>query len=591
MIGRVRSIGGFDESNPYAAAASAQAGVAVCMLVDHLTSTPMRPLVLLALVLAAVSAQAQPRASDPSSSGGVLIPEQAAFDVHFYDLDLEVLPEERALDGRLTMHATIVVPTSTVVLDLDTTFAVARIADAETGEALPFRRLGGRLWIDLGQTRQPGERLVVSVLYNGQPRVAPNPPWQGGFTWIDRGDGTWQVGVSCQGEGADVWWPVKDHPSDEPDSLRIKIMVPPGHTAVSSGRLRNRHDIPSVSSFEWFVSTPINNYGLSLYVAPYEAVTIPYTSTAGDDLPITFYALPEDAQKARALLPQIAEHVRFMEETFGPYPFRADKYAVAQSPYLGMEHQTAIAYGDTFEDNEFGFDWLHLHELAHEWWGNLVTVPDWSHLWVHEGTSMYVEALYAERLGGADAYRRYLLSKRGRILNQQAVVPSETRDTQEAYFGRRGKSITDADIYFKGMWFLHTIRWAVDDDEAFLRALRRMTYPDPALETVTDGRQTRFATTEDFQRILEQETGDDLDDLFRLYLTQPDLPRLITEPDGDRLLLRWETPEGYPLALPVEVSVDGALHRVPMPGGRGEIAVPTGAEVVVDPHDWLLKEQ
>lgn len=552
----------------------------------------MRRLLPLVL-LVAVSAQAQPRASDPTSSGGVLIPEQAAFDVHYYDLELSVLPEQQALDGRLTMHAVVTIPTTTVVLDLDTTFADVGVRDARSGNALAFERLGGRVWIDLGQTRQPGEALAVRVDYAGQPRIAPNPPWQGGFTWVDRGDGTWWVGVSCQGEGADVWWPVKDHPSDEPDSLRIRATVPAGHTAVSAGRLRGTTDNPDgTRTFDWFVSTPINNYGLSLYVAPYESLTADYTSTAGEPLPITFYALPEDVEKARRLLPQVVDHVRFMEEVFGPYPFRADKYAVAQSPYLGMEHQTAIAYGDTFTDNEFGFDWLHLHELAHEWWGNLVTVPDWSHLWVHEGTAEYVEALYAERLGGSDAYRRYLLSKRGRIANRQPVVPGETRDTQEAYFGRRGTTgATDADIYFKGMWFLHTLRWAIDDDEAFLRALRRMTYPDPAMEKVTDGSHTRFATTEDFQQTLERETGDDLDALFRLYLYQPALPRLVAEREEDRLLLRWETPEGYPLDLPVEVSVDGVVQRVPMPGGRGEVTVTPGAEVIIDPNDWLLKEE
>ncbi len=550
----------------------------------------MLRLLALSLLFVAVSAHAQPRASDPSSSGGELIFEQAAFDVTYYDLELEVLPDQRALNGSLTMHAEVTIPTNTVVLDLDTTFTEVQVTEA--GRALAFERHGGRLWIDLGRTRQSGEKLIVRVEYDGQPRVAPNPPWQGGFTWVDRGDGTWWVGVSCQGEGADVWWPVKDHPSDEPDSLRISATVPARHTAVSAGRLRGTTDhSDGRRTFDWFVSTPINNYGLSLYVAPYEEATIPYTSTAGEDLPITFYALPEDVEKAERLLPQIADQLRFMEEVFGPYPFRADKYAVAQSPYLGMEHQTAIAYGDTFTDNEFGFDWLHLHELAHEWWGNLVTVPDWRHFWVHEGTAEYVEALYAERLGGPDAYRRYLLSKRGRIANQNPVVPGESRDTQEAYFGRRTPTgATDADVYFKGMWFLHTLRWAVNDDASFMRALRRMTYPDPSMETVTDGSQTRFATTEDFQRILEQETGDDLGDLFRLYLYQPHLPRLVTEREGDVLRLRWETPEGYPIDLPVEVSVDGEAKRAPMSGGQGEITVPLGAEVAIDPNDWLLME-
>ena len=527
-------------------------------------------------------AHAQPLASDPSESGGVLIYEQAAYDVHYYDLQLAVMPAQAALAGRLSAHVTITLPTDALVLDLDTTFAVARIED-ERGEALAFERLGGRLWIHLGATRQPGDAVVITVDYAGRPRIAPNPPWQGGFTWAARPDGTFWVGVSCQGEGADLWWPVKDHPSDEPDSLRIRATVPAGHTAVSAGRLqRETVNDDGTVTFDWLVSTPINNYGLSLYVAPYEAVSFDYTSTSGGPLPITFYALPEDRANAERLLPQIAEHVRFMEETFGPYPFRADKYAVVQSPYLGMEHQTAIAYGDEFEDNEYGFDWLHFHELAHEWWGNLVTVPDWRHFWVHEGTATYAGALYAEHLGGAEAYRRSLLDSRARIQNQRPVVPAASIDTQDAYFGQRGTTgATDADVYFKGAWFLHTLRWAINDDAAFFRGLRRVLYPTPEMEAVTDGRQARFVTTDDVQRILEVETGRDLEDLFRLYLDQPALPRLVSEREpapaeagGDTLRLRWETPEGYPLELPVEVSVDGNVQRVPMPGGSADAPRP-----------------
>ena len=544
---------------------------------------------LVAFLLAAAAAQAQPAASDPSASGGKLIYEQAAFDVHYYDLQLQVMPAQEALAGRLVMHATITIPTDALVLDLDTTFAVGSIVDARTGETLSFERLGGRLWIKLDRTVQPGDDVQLQVDYAGRPRVAPNPPWDGGFTWIDRYDGTYWVGVSCQGEGADLWWPVKDHPSDEPDSLRIRATVPAGHTAVSAGRLRETitHD-DGTRTFDWFVSTPINNYGLSLYVAPYDSVSIDYTSTAGDPLPITFYVLPEDREKAEGLLPQIADQARFMEETFGPYPFRADKYAVVQAPYLGMEHQTAIAYGDAFTDNAFGFDWLHLHEFAHEWWGNLVTVPDWRHFWIHEGMAEYVEALYAERLGGEDAYRRYLLSMRHRIRNERPVVPRTSVDTQAAHFGTEA---TDSDVYFKGMWFVHTLRYAIDDDEAFFRSLRRMTYPTPEMETITDGRQTRFVTTDDFRRTFESETGRDLGDLFRLYLDQPALPRLVTTREPDRLRLRWETPEEYPLDLPVEVSIGGETQRVPMPDGRGEIDLPPNAEVAIDPNDWILKAE
>ena len=545
--------------------------------------------VLVALFCLAAPLFAQPIASDPSASGGPLIFEQAAFDVHYYDLELRVRPAEQFIEGRLAMHASIVLPSDAIVLDLDTTFAVAQISDVRTGETLPFERLGGRLLIDLGWTMQPGDSVAVRVDYAGKPRVAPNPPWAGGFTWVERADGTYWVGVSCQGEGADLWWPVKDHPSDEPDSLRVRATVPAGHTAVSAGRARGvTSHADGTRTFDWFVSTPINNYGLSLYIAPYEEVTVDYVSQAGEPLPITFFVLPEDRSNAERLMPQIVDQMAFMEETFGPYPFRADKYAVVQSPYLGMEHQTAIAYGDTFTDNAFGFDWLHLHEFAHEWWGNLVTVPDWRHFWIHEGFAEYVEALYAERLGGRDAYFAYLQSKRARIRNARPVVPRQSVDTQEAHFGTKS---TDADVYFKGMWFLHTLRYAVDDDPAFFRALRRMAYPDPAMEAVTDGRQTRFATTDDFRWILEHETGDALGPLFSLYLDQQTLPRLVTEREGQRLRLRWETPEGYPLNLPVEVSIDGALRRVPMRAGQGQVGLPPSAEVVVDPSGWILREE
>ena len=532
-------------------------------------------------------AHAQPLASDPSESGGVLIYEQAAYDVHYYDLQLAVMPAQAALAGRLSAHVTITLPTDALVLDLDTTFAVAQIED-ERGETLAFERLGGRLWIHLGETRQPGETHVISVDYAGQPRVAPNPPWQGGFTWVARPDGTFWVGVSCQGEGADLWWPVKDHPSDEPDSLRIRATVPAGHSAISAGRLQSEAvNEDGTVTFDWFVSTPINNYGLSLYIAPYEAVTLDYTSTSGEGLPITFYALPEDREKAERLLPQIAEHMRFMEETFGPYPFRTDKYAVVQAPYLGMEHQTAIAYGDDFEDNAFGFDWLHFHEMAHEWWGNLVTVPDWQHFWLHEGTAAYTEALYVEDKSGMEAYHAYMRTKRPSIQNRGPVVPGRATDTQAAYFG--GTTEAGNDIYNKGAWFLHTLRYAIDDDAAFFRALRRMMYPAPEMESVTDGRQTRFATTDDLQRTLQAVTEVDLDPLFRLYLYQPALPRLVSEREGTTLRLRWETPRGYPLYLPVEVAVDGEIRRVPMSGGEATVTVPAEAEIALDPNDWILK--
>jgi aminopeptidase N len=537
-----------------------------------------------------------PLATDPTASGGPLVYEQAAYAVHYYDLELEVRPASREIAGRNVMHARITLPTQRLALDLDTTFTITAIEDA-AGQALAFERRGGRVLVDAGRTLQPGEEARLAIHYHGQPREAPNAPWSGGFVWVDRPDGTHWVGVANQGEGADLWWPVKDHPSDRADSMRVALTVPHGHQAISNGRLLARTEDERGQTFDWFVSTPINNYSVTLYVGPFVELEAPYTSTAGEPFPFTLHVLPEAREAAARQLPQFVDQMRFMEEVFGPYPFRADKYAVIHAPYLGMEHQTAIAYGDAWQDNAFGFDWLHLHELAHEWFANLLTVPDWSHFWVHEGFAMYIEALYAERIGGIDRYHAYMRERmRGRVVNRRPVVPGAGLDAQAVYFGRT--DATDQDVYFKGAWILHTIRWAFraelgaeEGDMAFFAALRAITYPDPELEQDTTCAACRFVTTADVQLAFENALGSSMEDLFALYLRQPELPRLEMAPAGEGLALRWAVPDGHALSLPVEVEVAGRRVVVPMDGGSGTLAAAADDEVVVDPDGWILKDE
>jgi aminopeptidase N len=536
-----------------------------------------------------------PRASDPTSSGGELIHEQAAYRVHYYDLSMAIDPAQRSIAGRNVVHAEVTLPTHAIVLDLDTTFTVTHAVDLLHGE-VALTRHGGRLWFDFGQTLQPGEHIQLAVEYAGQPREAPNPPWVGGFTWVDRPDGTYWAAVSCQGEGADIWWPVKDHPSDRADSMRVAFTVPQGHEAISNGRLVGITENDANRTFEWFVSTPISNYVVSVYVGPFVTLEADYVSVTGEPIPFTLHVLPESLAAAAKQLPQFVDHIRFMEEIFGPYPFRADKYAVVEAPYLGMEHQTAIAYGDEWRDNEFGFDWLHLHELAHEWFANLVNVPDWSHMWVHEGFAMYIEALYAERIGGIERYHDYMRGRMlPRIVNRQPVVPQPGLDAQEAYFGRT--DATDQDVYFKGAWVLHTLRWLFraefgeePGDVAFFRAMRSITYPDPVLEADRTCAACRFITTTDVKHAFEVQFGRDLDWFFQLYLYQPHLPELETARLGDLMKLRWRTPPGYVFELPIEVAVDGETFVVEMAGGHGTLTVPPGSQVWADPDMWILRE-
>ncbi|HUF08274.1 MAG TPA: M1 family metallopeptidase [Rhodothermales bacterium] len=524
---------------------------------------------------------------DPYVSGGILSPEQAAFDVTFYDLALRINPADSSIRGALMATVRIVSPTKWLVLDLDPVLEVDSVSlvDFEGEQGLRYQRRGGRLWIDLLVTRQPQSEISVKVAYGGRPRVAPRPPWDGGFTWARTASGEPWIATSCQTIGADVWWPVKDHPSDEPDSMALHFTVPRPLVAASNGRLESV--VPEGAgwrTYNWFISTPINVYNVALNAAPYELIEDSHESVAGGAFPIEFYVLPEDYEKGLEFLPEIHAHLKFFEEHFGPYPFRADKYGVAQTPHLGMEHQSIIAYGANFSNTsmtgrDWGFDALHHHELSHEWWGNMVTNVNWNDMWIHEGFGSYTQALYVEELEGMDGYHEYMNNMRGGIRNQKPVAPREPWNSMEIYGG---------DIYSKGAWVLHSLRFLIGH-ETMARLLRRMAYPDPSMEKITDGSHCRFVTTDDFLYMAEAIADRDLDWFFEVYLRQPDLPELNVQREGTRMHLRWVTANNLPFPMPLEIAVDGEIRRVSMPGGRATIIIPEEAQVTADPNKWVLR--
>jgi aminopeptidase N len=541
------------------------------------------------LVAAAVVAPLAAQTPPIYDSGGVLLPEQAAYDVTFYELDLTVDPAARSIDGSATTVARVLSPLRHLVLDLDTTFTITTVTDA-AGAALVWERRGGRIWIDLGGEHAAGDRISARVAYAGQPRVAPRAPWDGGFVWTRTSRGSPWIATAVQGQGPDVWWPAKDHVSDKPDSMSIRVTVPEPLVVAANGRLRAVERRPDGRrSYHWFVSTPISAYNVALNIAPYVTLTEELQSVSGDVFPVSFYALPEDEERARALLPEILDQLRWFERLLGPYPFRADKYAVAQTPHLGMEHQTIIAYGAAFDRGamtggvDWGFDALHHHELAHEWWGNLVTNRDWNDMWLHEGFGTYMQPLYAEHLGGPERYHAYMAGMRRGFTNARPVAPREPQTAGEIYFRSGG------DIYAKGAWALHSLRWLMGD-ETFFRALRRMAYPDPVLERVTDGAHVRFATTDDILRIASEVGGADLGWFFEVYLRTAALPRLRAERTGRTVRLAWDAPGGLHFPMPVELEIDGRRRRVEMPDGTAEVRVSSGARVVVDPDSWVLRE-
>ncbi len=526
-------------------------------------------------------------------SGGELTYEQASFDVSHYELNLKVNPADSTISGDVVVRADMVHPTDVIVLDLDPRFNIERVQELSDGmeKGLTFKRSENskRFRIYFNGTRQPGEDIVIRVFYNGKPLVASNPPWDGGFVWDQTPSGDPWIGVACQTIGAWVWWPNKDHPSDKPDSVSLNFTLPENLVVAANGILKGTSDAgDGWKTWHWFNSTPISNYNVTLNAAPYKTISESYESVAGDEMEVTFWVLPEFLEQGEELFPQFIDQLRFLEEILGPYPFRADKYGVAHAPYLGMEHQSIIAYGANFRNGalfgpRFGFDDLHQHELAHEWWGNMVSAWDWRDFWIHEGFGTYMQALYAEHLGGEELYQEMIQVFRRSIRSVQEIAPREFMTTTDVYGSGRG-----GDIYYKGAVFLHTLRYLLGDD-VFFQSMRRFAYPTEELESVTDGSHVRFVTTDDFLTLVEKNSGKELGWMFEIYLRQPELPHYQTSMEDNIFTLEWIVPGNIDFQMPTEIKIDGNIKSFIPENGVISFEVNPDSELLVDPRNQILK--
>ncbi len=524
----------------------------------------------------------------PTDTGGPLMFEQAVYDVRSYDITLNVDPKTKSISGTTVMTARTVVPTNVIVLDLDTPYAVSKVTDGNAD--LNHERKDGKIWIWFPMTKQAGEEIKTSITYSGVPREAPRAPWIGGFMWAKTPSGADWVSVALQNDGADLLFPCKDHPSDKPAASAMHITVPDPLVAAGPGKLESvKKNSNGTSTYNWRMTNPISNYSLVFNAAPYRTIKDSVKSITGETIPIEFYILPESYDKGAKLIEETKKYNAFYEKYIGPFPFRSQKLGIVETPHLGMEHSTAIAYGNKFNYNSDGLDWLMLHEFGHEWWANLVTASDWRDFWVHEGFQSFMDTLYIEETKGKEAYFAAMKARAKATRNMQPVAPREPKIAYQVYMAEPDYLKSDGDIYGKGAVVLHTLRYLIGD-EAFFRALRRMAYPTKEMETFTDGRQTRLVNTDDFLTIAEQESKMDLDWFFELYLRQPKLPKLITETSGNTLSLRWETPNNMPFPMPLDVEIGGKTQRVETKDGKGTINF-TGVAPVVDPKGWVLKIQ
>ncbi len=551
----------------------------------------------------------------PTDSGGVLMPEQAAYDVKHYDLAVTPNIEEQSIKGVLTVKALIVKPLDKFVLDLDYPFTVesATLVDGKKETPLKFERRTSKIWISFPKTEKTGETVGVRVAYSGKPKIAPKPPWVGGFVWSKTADGTPWFATAVQNDGADLWFSVKDHPSDKADTTSLHFTVPANLVAASNGKLASVVDNKDgTKTFNWEVPQPISNYCIALNVAPYKVIKDSVVSISGERIPIEFYVLPQDAAKGQSLVDLAKKYTAFYEKYLGPYPFRADKIGIAETPHLGMEHQTITAYGNDFKYNADGDDWLLFHEFGHEWWANLVTAPDWNDLWIHEGFQSFMNTFYVETTKGKAAYFAAMKARYRNLHNLKPVAPREAQTTTQIYMLPPEYTKSDGDIYGKGALILNTLRFYIGD-AAFFKSLRRTTYPTAAMEKVTNGKQFHFETTDDFMKTAEKESGVDLKWFFEVYLRQPQLPKLVAETSANQLNLRWETPnvtptvlkryelvlqlfgvtagDNLPFPMPVEVKIADEIKRVEMKDGKGSVALPADVKYEIDPNGWILKAQ
>jgi len=463
---------------------------------------------------------------------GMLRLARTCYDVTFYELDIRVDINNRFIKGNVDMCFDVIEDFKKIQIDLFKNMKINLIQFE--GESLSYDRVHNAVFVHFPKQIK-GSQKCIKIHYEGHPIAAKNAPWDGGFVWKKDEDNKPWVGVACEGTGASLWWPNKDHLSDEPDSMAIHIQVPDSLYCVANGNLRNQINLEDgYTDYQWFVSYPINNYNVTLNIADYTHFHEEYTSTDGSVLDLDYYVLPYNLKKAKAQFAMVPEMMACYEHYFGKYPFWNDGFAMVETPYLGMEHQGAIAYGNKYMRGYLGgmipphmdWDYIVVHETGHEYFGNSVSVNDHAEMWIHESFTTYMESMYVECTYGYEEAVSYLLSQRRYITNRTPVV-----GPLDVNFESWGHS----DHYYKGAWILHTLRHVIDDETLWLDLMKSF-YDKYAISQ---------ATTKDFIDFVNKKTNKNLTSFFQQYLYHSAIPTLeyALDQKGDdvQITCRWET--------------------------------------------------
>lgn len=541
-----------------------------------------KTLFILSLLLGFVSVKAQMLGKNQENSRadslrGTLTPLRTCYDINYYHLDVKIDIDQKSVSGSNLFAFTATQNFNKLQFDLFSNLKVEKVV--YKGAELPFTKEYNAVFVTFPKTITKGSKDNFTVFYAGNPVIAKRPPWDGGFIFKKDSAGNPFVSVACQGFGASCWWPNKDHQSDEVDSMKISISVPNSLQEISNGRLLNTVDKPDgYKQYNWVVSNPINNYDVTFYIGKYAHWQDSYDGEAGK-LSIDYWALQTDSANARPHWDaDVKPMIKCFEYWFGKYPWYKDGYKLVQAPHLGMEHQSAVAYGNQFKKGYLGrdlsgtghglnWDFITIHESGHEWFGNSITAKDIADMWIHEGFTNYSEVLYVECSENKAAADEYVIGLQKIIRNDVPVIGPYGVNKEGS-----------GDMYPKGANLIHTIRQLINDDEKFRRILR--------------GLGTTFyhktVTTAEIENYISKQSGLKLDKVFDQYLRYTNIPVLEYKINNGELTYRWIT-DVKEFNMPVRVMLKaGAFTLIKPTNNWKTIKVDTSINAENFKHDPLF---
>lgn len=530
--------------------------------------------IYLLLFLSVTIAKAQQKFTRADTLRGSITPERAWWDLNHYHLAVEIFPESKSIKGSNTIRYRVLSEQQVLQIDLQEPLKIASIL--QEGEKLDFKREGAVHWVRLKKKQVPGSFEELIVNYEGQPKEAIRPPWDGGITWQKDSNGKHFIASSNQGIGSSIWWPLKDHPADEVDSLMISVTVPEGLMDVSNGRLVGIDLGNGKNTYHWSVVNPINDYGVNINIGDYVHFGEKYAGEKGT-LDMDYFVLRENLEKAKVHFQDARRMMEAFEHWFGPYPFYEDGFKLVDAPYLGMEHQSSVTYGNGYQMGYRGrdlsgtgwglkFDFIIIHEAGHEWFANNITYKDVADMWIHESFTNYSESLFLDFHYGKEAGQEYVRGTRMNIANDRPIIGTYG-------LNQRGSG----DMYYKGGNLLNMLREILNDDEKWRQILRGLNQ-EFYHQTVT---------TLQVESFISQAFGMDLKPVFDQYLRDARVPILeYYYSDNQTLSYRWISclPN---FTMPVDVEIGGKKLRILSKTAWSELKVQHQGEVKVDPDYYV----